>query len=60
LVVGCSALVAAAPQKHARVGGRVTPEFNVLVHALGSIGVFVLLLVPSLERWVNGHVLAGG
>jgi hypothetical protein len=32
---------------------------NLLVHALGSVGVWVLLLVPSLERWVNGHVIAG-
>ncbi len=32
---------------------------NVLVHALGSVGVLVLLLVPTLERWVDGHVLAG-
>ncbi len=39
--------------------GEVNPEFNVLVHALGSVGVLVLLLVPTLERWVDGHVLAG-
>jgi hypothetical protein len=39
--------------------GEVTPGFNVLIHALGSVGVWVLLLVPSLERWVDGHVLAG-
>ena len=39
--------------------GEVSPGFNVLVHALGSVGVLVLLLVPTLERWVDGHVLAG-
>jgi hypothetical protein len=39
--------------------GAVNPGFDVLIHALGILGVWVLLLVPSLERWVNGHVLAG-
>jgi hypothetical protein len=39
--------------------GEPTPGFNALIHALGSVGVWVLLLVPSLERWVDGHVLAG-
>jgi hypothetical protein len=39
--------------------GEANPEFNVLIHALGNLGVLVLLLVPSLEQWVNGHVLAG-
>jgi hypothetical protein len=39
--------------------GEVNPGFNVLIHALGSVGVWVLLLTPSLERWVDGHVLAG-
>jgi hypothetical protein len=39
--------------------GEANPEFNVLIHALGNLGVLVLLLVPSLEHWVNGHVLAG-
>jgi hypothetical protein len=39
--------------------GEPSPGFNVLIHALGSVGVLVLLLVPSLERWVDGHVLAG-
>lgn len=32
---------------------------NVLIHALGDVGVLVLLLVPTLEYWVSGHVLAG-
>jgi hypothetical protein len=39
--------------------GEPGPGFNVLVHALGSVGVWVLLLVPSLESWVSGHVIAG-
>lgn len=39
--------------------GEVDPGFNALVHALGSVGVLVLLLVPTLERWVSGHVVAG-
>lgn len=36
--------------------GETTPGFNVFIHALGSVGVLVLLLVPVLERWVDGHV----
>jgi hypothetical protein len=39
--------------------GETNPAFNILVHALGNVGVLVLLLVPSLEHWVDGHVLAG-
>ena len=40
--------------------GETTPGFNVLIHALGNAGVLVLLLVPALERWVDGHVMGGG
>jgi hypothetical protein len=43
----------------ARLSGVADPGFDVLIHALGALGVFVLLLVPRLERWVRGHVLAG-
>jgi hypothetical protein len=32
---------------------------NALVHILGTAGVLVLLLVPSLERWVDSHVMSG-
>ncbi len=39
--------------------GETNPWFTVLVIALGSAGVLVLLLVPSLERWVNSHVMSG-
>ena len=43
----------------ARHAGETTPEFNVFIHALGDAGVFILLLVPKLEHWVSGHVIAG-
>lgn len=39
--------------------GETTPGFNVAIHFLGDAGVLLLLLVPSLERWVDGHVMAG-
>ena len=37
--------------------GETSPAFNVLVHAVGDAGVYILLLVPALERWVDGHVM---
>src|SRR5919204_1360892 len=37
--------------------GEPNPGFNVAIHALGSVGVWVLLLVPTLKRWVDSHVL---
>jgi hypothetical protein len=37
--------------------GETTPAFNVFIHALGSAGVLALLLIPSLERWVDSHVM---
>jgi hypothetical protein len=43
----------------ARSAGETNPAFNVFIHALGDAGVFFLLLVPSLEQWVDRHVLAG-
>ena len=39
--------------------GEVTPWFTVLIHVIGVAGVFVLLLIPPLNNWVNGHVMAG-
>jgi hypothetical protein len=39
--------------------GETSPGFNLGIHALGDAGVFVLLLVPRLEHWVSGHVVAG-
>jgi peptidoglycan/LPS O-acetylase OafA/YrhL len=35
------------------------PAFDVLIHAVGSVGVLILLRVPRLEHWVHGHVAAG-
>lgn len=43
----------------AHQAGETTPGFNVFIHALGSAGVLVLLLVPTLERWVSSHVMSG-
>lgn len=37
--------------------GAVT--WNVFVHVVMVTGVGVLLLVPSLERWVEHHVMSG-
>lgn len=34
------------------------PAFNALIHVVGSAGVLVLLLVPTLERWVDSHVMS--
>jgi hypothetical protein len=39
--------------------GVTNPAFDVLIHALGSIGVLILLRVRKLEHWVHGHVAAG-
>jgi hypothetical protein len=36
-----------------------TVAWNVFVHVLMLAGLFVLLLVPSLERWVDHHVMSG-
>lgn len=38
--------------------GETNPWFTAGIIALGIAGVLVLLLVPSLERWVNAHVMA--
>jgi hypothetical protein len=43
----------------AHSSGEATPWWNVFVHALGAIAVLVLLTVPLLESWVDGHVMAG-
>lgn len=42
----------------AHQAGEATPWFNVLIHALGSAGVLILLTVPSLQRWVDSHVMS--
>jgi hypothetical protein len=36
-----------------------TVAWNVFVHVLMLAGLFVLLLVPPLERWVDHHVMSG-
>jgi hypothetical protein len=56
--VGCMAVV--PYWIAARDAGEVSPGWNVFVHLIGSAGVFVLLLVPSLERWVSEQVGRGG
>lgn len=38
--------------------GEVTPWFTVVVHVVGIVGVWTLLLVPQLAHWVDGHVMA--
>jgi hypothetical protein len=37
----------------------VTTTWNVFVHVVMVAGVFTLLLVPTLARWVDHHVMAG-
>jgi hypothetical protein len=36
-----------------------TATWNAFVHVLMVVGVFALLLVPQLERWVSHHVMSG-
>ena len=43
----------------AHTSGEVTPWFTVLIHVIGVAGVLLLLLVPQLRSWVDGHVMAG-
>jgi hypothetical protein len=43
----------------AQTAGEVTPWFTAGILAVGAVGVLVLLLVPTLENWVNSHVMAG-
>ena len=43
----------------AHISAEPTPWYNVLIHAVGAAGVLILLLVPTLTTWVNGHVMAG-
>jgi hypothetical protein len=56
-VVGAVVLVPYWVAAHS--AGEVTPWFNVVVHAVGVAGVLVLLTVPALEVWVQGHVTRG-
>ncbi len=63
LVASVSAIVGLAtlvPYWLAADSSAVTnPAFDVVIHALGSMGVLILLRVPTLEHWVHGHVAAG-
>jgi hypothetical protein len=43
----------------AHSSGESTPWWNVLVHAVGAIGVLILLTVPALASWVDSRVMAG-
>jgi hypothetical protein len=36
-----------------------TVAWNAMVHMLMVAGIFTLLLVPQLERWVQHHVMIG-
>jgi hypothetical protein len=36
-----------------------TATWNAFVHVVMAAGVFALLLVPQLERWVDQHVMSG-
>lgn len=36
-----------------------TVAWNATVHLLMVVGIFTLLLVPQLERWVQQHVMSG-
>jgi hypothetical protein len=53
-------LIALVPYWVAAHGGGETmgtATWNAFVHVLMVAGVFVLLVVPQLERWVDAHVM---
>lgn len=55
-------LVALIPYWAAAHGGGEavgTVTWNAFVHVLMVAGVFALLVVPQLERWVSHHVMSG-
>lgn len=58
-VVGVVAMVTFAVA--ATRGGEATGAvvWNLFVHVLMVAGLFVLLQVPALERWVDRHVMSG-
>lgn len=56
-IVGLAALV--PYWVAADASGAGNPPFDVAIHAVGCLGVLVLLRTPRLEHWVRGHVLAG-
>ncbi len=55
-------LIALVPYLLAAISGGETTgtaTWNAAVHVFMLAGIFVLLLVPSLEQWVDGHVMGG-
>jgi hypothetical protein len=55
-------LMALVPYWVAAHGGGETVgavTWNAFVHVLMVAGVFALLIVPQLERWVDNHVMSG-
>jgi dipeptide/tripeptide permease len=62
VAVGSAVLGLVALVPYLVAAGRAGEEpaiFNAAIHVAGAAGVLVLLLVPSLERWVDGHVMGG-
>ncbi|MTV24098.1 hypothetical protein FTX61_01490 [Nitriliruptoraceae bacterium ZYF776] len=53
IVAAIAFLAAAVP------AGETTPWFTAAISVLGSVAVLVLLLVPALQRFVQGHVMSG-
>jgi hypothetical protein len=58
-VVGLLALVPYWIAAHS--GGETvgTATWNAFTHVLMAAGIFALLLLPSLEHWVDHHVMSG-
>ena len=57
-VIGLAALVPYWIAAHSGGETAGTATWNALVHVL-TVGVFMLLLVPQLERWADHHVMTG-
>jgi hypothetical protein len=58
-VLGLTALVPYWFAAHGGGENAGTATWNAFVHVLMVAGVFALLLVPLLERWVDHHVMSG-
>ena len=58
-VLGLIALVPYWIAAHAGGESPGTATWNAFVHVLMVAGVFALLLVPQLQRWVDHHVMTG-
>jgi hypothetical protein len=60
LVSSALGILALIPYWLANTGGggsTAATAYNAFIHVLMAAGVFALLLIPSLERWVNGNVM---